>query len=204
MPGLTLRPAHSGTPAAIRRHQSNTTKVLPPPEGPWRGVWLPRGIVIPWWIDGALWRLNVRRPLSLWQRAQGQPKYVGPAGFANGLYNAGGLTTGRPVVLVEVEIDALTVQQAMGDRVAAVATGSTAGSRRGAWLSRLSLASLVLVAFDDDANGAGDRAAAWWLDALPNARRWRPLAHDVNDMARAGLDVAAWVNEGVARGCVHA
>jgi len=166
-------------------------------DGQWRGVWLPRGIVIPWWIDGALWRLNVRRPLSLRQRLQGQPKYVGPAGFANGLYNAGALAPERPVVLVEGEIDALTVQQAMGDRVAAVATGSTCGSRRAAWLTRLAQAPVVLVAFDVDANGAGDRAAAWWLRALPTARRWRPLRGDVNAMAVAGLDVAAWVEEGV-------
>jgi hypothetical protein len=40
----------------------------------------------------------------------------------------------RPVVLVEGEFDALTVQQVAGDRAVAVATGSTSGSRRPAWV----------------------------------------------------------------------
>jgi hypothetical protein len=43
------------------------------------------------------------------------------------------------------------------------------------------------------------RAAAWWLDVLPRARRWRPVDHDVNSVpdpeevrlwARRGLDWA--------------
>src|SRR5690606_31215777 len=47
----------------------------------WGGadVWLPRGIVIPWRIDGVYWRVNIRRPA-------GEPKYIQPRGCANGLY----------------------------------------------------------------------------------------------------------------------
>ena len=73
-------------------------------------------------------------------------------------------------------------------------TASISGRRWGAgpaWLERLTLAPRVLVAFDVDANGAGDRAADWWMRALPNTRHWRPLCGDVNAMAMAGLDVAA-------------
>lgn len=163
-----------------------------------RAVWLPRGIVIPWFIDRALWRINVRRPLTAQQSRAGQSKYIGPAGFANGLYNVGAVDARRPVVLVEGEFDALTVQQVAGDRAVAVATGSTSGSRRPAWVNQLAQAPLVLVAFDVDANGAGDQAADWWIRTLPNARRWRPTAHDVNAMAVQGHDVAAWVENGVA------
>lgn len=63
-------------------------------------------------------------------------------------------------------------------------TGSTTGARRLEWVLSVAIAPLLLVAFDADA--AGDKAAAWWLE-LPNARRWRPQGgKDCNDMLRAG------------------
>jgi hypothetical protein len=99
---------------------------------------------------------------------------------------------------VEGEIDALTVLQAAGDLAVAVATGSTGGARRAKWVAQLALAPLVLVAFDNDKNLAGDLAAAWWLGVLPNARRWRPVAgKDVNAMHTVGIDVRAWVQAGL-------
>ena len=101
-----------------------------------------------------IWRLNIRRPLSPAQIARGEPKYLGPRGFANALYNAGALgpdpAHALPAVLVEGELDALTIVQAAGDLVAAVATGSTAGARCLQWIARLAQAPRVLVAFDVD------------------------------------------------------
>ena len=170
---------------------------LPAPADPAQRIHVPRGITIPWYIDGAVWRLNVRRPVTAAQVAGGQPKYLGPAGFANALYHAASLTPATPVVLVEGELDALTVVQACGAHVAAVATGSTAGGRRAEWIARLAAAPCVLIAFDHDINGAGDKAAAWWLTTLPNARRWLPLTHDVNS-APDPQDVRRWVAQGLA------
>lgn len=73
---------------------------------------------------------------------------------------ASGRVRRRPVVLVEGEIDALTVVQACGALVAAVASGSTAGPRRGLWWARLALAPCVLVAFDDDAPSPAPRTGS--------------------------------------------
>ena len=176
---------------------------LPKPEGRHR-IWIPRGIAFPWYVEGELWRLNIRRPLTPTQIVAGETKYIGPAGFANALYNAGSARLERPVVLVEGEIDALTIVQACGEQIAAVATGSTCGARRGAWVARLALTPVVLVAFDadkcgaDGSPGAGDCAAAWWLNALPNALRWRPLLHDVNSLPDPE-DVRSWVLRGLER-----
>lgn len=158
-------------------------------------VWLPRGIVIPWEIEGEMWRVNIRRPLTPQQIEAGEQKYIGPAGFAMGLYNAEKITADKPAVLVEGELDALTVQQHAGDIVVPVATGATSHARRLKWITRLALPPLVLVSFDSD--DAGEAAAAYWIDALPNAKRWRPYWGDANDLARAGADVRAWIAAGL-------
>ena len=157
---------------------------------PGNPVWLPRGIVIPWRIGGDLWRVNIRRPA-------GDPKYIGPAGAGIGLYNADWLASGWPAVLVEGELDALTLCQFAGGLASPVATGSTGGGRRSRWLAKLAVCSRVLVAFDADKGG--ENAAAYWLGVLENARRWRPyFGHDANGMAQAGGDVRAWIEAGLA------
>ena len=65
-------------------------------------------------------------------------------------------------------------------------------------MQRLAHCPLVLVSFNSD--DAGERAARFWTEALPNARRWRPEAHDPNDMLKAGFNVRAWVLAGLATG----
>lgn len=153
-----------------------------------KGVWVPRGVTIPWEIDGDLWRVNIRRPT-------GKPKYFSPAGFSNGLYLADLVDLAKPVVLVEGEFDGLTLCQHAGDVATAAATGSTGGSRRARWIARLALSPLVLVAYDSDE--PGEKAAAYWIDALPNAKRWRPYWEDANAMAQAGADLRTWVLAGL-------
>lgn len=156
------------------------------PNGKPKGIWLPRGIVIPWLVDKELWGLRIRRPI-------GDPKYyLIPGGQPAALYNADAITPGNPVALVEGEIDALTICQTA---FIAVATGSTHGARKLRWLARLATTSTVLVAYDND--DAGNKAAAYWLDALPNTRRWRPYWSDVNQLQQDGINVAAWLAAGL-------
>ena len=48
-----------------------------------------------------------------------------------------------------------------------------------------------------DADRAGDTATRYWLQLLPNARRWRPFWEDANQMARDGVDLRSWLKAGL-------
>jgi DNA primase len=152
------------------------------------GVWLPEGILIPWYADGYLWKLQIRRLSGL---EAGDARYVQIKGSREGLYNVEMVRLNVPLVLCESEFDALSGQQACGDLAAFVATGAVTRARRDRWLARMALASCVLVAYDDDladSNGsrAGDAGAVYWVQTLPHAVRWLPWAHDVNEMLTSG------------------
>lgn len=161
-------------------------------------VYLYEGILIPWIVDGALWKLNVRRLNGL---KVDSAKYLEIKGSADPLYNVDSLLAERPAVLVESEIDALSGQQST-TRATWLASGSAGRARRDKWLAQLCLADIVLVAYDDDnpdtsGKRAGDSGAQFWLDTLPHAVRWLPWQHDLNDMLTEGKDIQAWLSIGV-------
>ena len=152
--------------------------------------WLAPGVTIPLRVDGELLALNVRR-------LQGTPKYQLAAGSRMALWGADRIRPDRPAVLVESALDALSVAQVAGDLCTPLATGSTTGARRLEYVLSVAIAPLLLVAFDAD--DAGDRAAAWWLE-LPNAARWRPQGgKDANEKLQAGT-LREWIEAGLIYG----
>lgn len=162
-------------------------------------VWLPRGVVIPWADENAVCGVNIRRPdgdiqpdaEDQWKRR----KYQRAAGPSAPMYGVQWIQEPKPIVLVEGEFDALSVQQEAADICYPVATGSTGGARRERWRQLLADAPLVLVSFD--AEEAGENAAREWISALPNAVRWHPHATDTSEMLEAGKDVRMWVRCGI-------
>ncbi len=153
-------------------------------------VWLPSGVVLPWTLHGSLWAVNVRRLDGQ------QPKYIKAKGSANGLFVAGVVTPKTVVVMVEGEIDALSVWQATrGCPVVAVATGSSTGGFLYRWIAYLAQAQWVILAFDGDS--AGEKAAQRWRRAFPDAIRLEPSGHDMNDMLRSGDDIQRWLRNAV-------
>lgn len=146
---------------------------------------IPEGLVIPWAEGDTLWAVRFRAK----EPGQG-PKYTSLRGSVGRVLYLPRPLTGRPVVLVEGELDALLILQEAGDLCDPVATGSAMGGR--AWKERLEGVP-VLVAFDADE--AGEKAAGWWRKALPHAVRWRPVAgKDPGEMR--GL-VREWVKAGL-------
>jgi hypothetical protein len=162
-------------------------------------LWLPRGIVIPWTIKEEYWRVSIRRPPDDIRDEQSpNHKYhmvKGSCGKA--LYNAEKVDVKTDVVLVEGVFDALTIDQEVEGPIA-VATGSTSGAQASKWRVLLSICQNVLVAFDS--GEAGEEASEYWIDALPNADRWRPHDHDANELYLSGGDLADWVDRGLSYG----
>lgn len=156
-----------------------------------RAVWIPRGVVIPWFHAGHLWGVNIRRPDG--DLGADDSKYHRVRGTTNALFNAD-MIDGRPVAIVEGEFDAMAIRQAT-DEVTPVATGSTSWARAARWRALLRTTPIVLVCFDDEQ--PGEEAARYWTEALPNAVRWRPHMHDAAEMLEEGADVARWIEEGL-------
>jgi DNA primase len=153
---------------------------------------LAKGIVIPWFIGADLWRITIRDELIV----DGENRYKQVAGGSNGLYLADSLAYHRPVVLVEGEIDALSVVQEANRDVSVCATGTTEGSHTARWIAALARKDLVLIAFDAEAKG--DKAANWWLDRLENAQRLRPWWKDANQMLQDDIDLLDdWILPGI-------
>lgn len=175
---------------------------LPPDEGK---IWLPRGVVIPWQIDGNLWKVSIRRPDKDIEadrkryEAEGvkgaSPKYVSVAGGSNGLYDAKQIRPGQPLVIAEGEFDKLIFKQEIGNRISCVATGSTGKGREERWQRLIAQASIALIVFDYDS--AGHEAYAHYWKSLPNTIRWSPWAHDINEMFLQSIDLNEWIDTGL-------
>jgi hypothetical protein len=155
-------------------------------------VWLPCGVIFPWFVGTEVWKVTVRR------EGESLPKkkrYIALPGSSNALYLLDAVQPNQPAMLVEGMLDALSIAQEAGDLIAPVAASTTWG-RLERWIGRLALASVVLLSFDAD--GGGDVAAAWWRRALaPRAKRWRPYWDDPNAMLQGDVDLRTWVREGL-------
>ncbi len=139
---------------------------------------------------GAVYRRDLRPDVAPEQRWRDAP-----GGGKSELYLADVLQRHVPTVLTEAALDGLSLAQECGDFVNVVATGGASSSKLVHWLLVLSVLPLVLVAFDEDASG--EKEAQWWVEHLPNARRLKPLEHDVNDMLVCGWNLREWITQAV-------
>lgn len=159
-------------------------------------VRIPNGILIPWESDNQIWKLAVKRFEA---SKKNEPKYGQTIGSREGMYNSDSLARGKPVLLCEGEFDVLSAIQEAGNLIAPIGTGSAQKGRLPLWIARIaSLASQVLIGFDNDDNQAGDEGASFWKDVFGDrAMRWPPYSHDINDMLREGKDIRRWIETGL-------
>ncbi|EFL53080.1 hypothetical protein DesfrDRAFT_0128 [Solidesulfovibrio fructosivorans JJ]] len=179
-------------------------------------LWLPEGLVLPFYAEGRAARLKIRRPHpERGPEACRKIKYYKVPGGCERMF-VYGRTTCRAWVVVEAERDAAMIWGKVRDLgVGAIGTGSASNRPDAATDAILTRADIILVALDFDHAGAaawdwrlfvpknpGDhpRQAWCWSEAYPLAVRWPAppeAGKDVGDAVGPGLDVRAWVVAGL-------
>lgn len=155
---------------------------------------LPKGLVIPTFdpTTQQLVKIKVRR--EDWA-ADSLPKHVEISGNmkAPGIYGA---PAGKPLVILESELDAMLVQQFAGDICCPIALGST--SKRPDQLCHQLLTAAPLTLFAIDVNKTGATAFGWWRKIYPDIIICPPLAAaSPVDVLNVGSNLRRWVLDGI-------
>jgi hypothetical protein len=178
-----FRPRESwGLPTEIKRN------------GRKKMLWIPRGIVIPCYIDGELQRIRIRRPKAH-LRSVRDPRYYFVPGSAV-MPMILGDAEARAWVVVETELDGIMLHQFAGDLAGVIAMGTASSHPDATGHALLRDALVILNALDFD--GAGAKAWQWWRTNYPKAERWPvPEGKDPGEAFQAGVDIRAWVLSGL-------
>jgi len=150
------------------------------------GLWLDRGILIPWLRLGKVETINVRRP-------EGHPKYKLVAGSRRrGLFLAEAFRPGFPALLVEGELDALLGWQELRDLVNVGTLGSATSRPNSNAIRSLLGSPVILVAYDRDE--CGTKGAQAWRALSSRVRTIDiPFGKDLTDFFLRGGDVRDWI-----------
>lgn len=157
-------------------------------QGKRKDLWLPAGIVIPYFSGGKVARLRIRRN-------EGEPRYYVVSGSYMGPMI---LNKNREVfIIVESELDAFLLWQECGDLAGVVALGNAQSKPDTGAAAILRKAKLILVALDSDETGA-KYSWTWWLKTFPQARRWPSICgKDPGEMWKSGISLREWTKAGI-------
>jgi hypothetical protein len=153
-----------------------------------RPVFVPSGIIIPWFDGPTIVMINVRR-------AEEAPKYMAVRGSRRGglFPGPGGIVNGRPVIIVEGEFDALLLGQELRGMAAVVTLGGASTKASPRIKNALLGAHPWIVACDADS--AGEGTADSWLAQSDRCVRVVPPTGAGKDWTEAhqnGLSLRDW------------
>lgn len=174
-------------------------------DGKPKKLWLPAGLVIPFFDAGAghPTRIRIRRSHVDADR----PRYYWVPGSGNDVPVLAGPGV-RAHVVVESDLDALLVHHHAGDRVGAIPLGTAGAKPKEAAARQLAQSLAILLALDFEPRqnaktgryeNPGGQAARWWLQHYPQAKRWPvPAGKDPGEyVEKHGGDIRAWVLAGL-------
>lgn len=166
----------------------------------WNGLTIPHGITIPWFADGHLWGVKVRRfnvEDNKYMPIATHKKYIeaiGKGQHTKCLYGVDDVLAKWPMMLVEGEFDRIIVWQEASDLVCPVTAGSASNHINPRWYPHLACASMLLACYDDD--DAGNKAQGSLKELTARARFIKPLiGKDPNEFHLKGgqLAVRHWI-----------
>jgi len=183
--GLGWNPGEKGRDIYRSRESWGLPTEMTQKEKP-RKLWIPRGLVIPLEIDGALVRLRIRR-----FEDDGPRYYMLPGGSPATMV----IGEERPAfVVVESELDAILCS--LHPCAGAVALGSVSARPDERAYKILADSKGVLVGIDFDRAGAA--AFGWWPEQFRHAFRWPvPEGKDPGEAFKAGVDIYDWIDRGL-------
>lgn len=169
-------------------------------DGKEKRLWLPRGLVIPYFLDGCgedIVRARIRRINEDITADFAQRYFVVPGGKMNRM-KIDSTTSGTAAwVIVESELDAMMIWQAVGDLCGVVAMGTSHAKpdlECHVVLNKDSVCILNALDFDK----AGADGWKWWQEHYSNIERWpAPAGKDPGDAYRAGIDIREWIIAGL-------
>ena len=172
------------------------------PDGKPKKLYLPQGIVIPFYLgETILHRLRIRRDVVTGDEA----RYYWVPGSGNDVIVIN--PSARAFVVVESDLDGLMVDHAAGDLVGTIPLGTCSAKPKetAAELLRESLAILVALDFEPRQNqktgvmeNPGGQAAKWWTACFPQARRWPvPAGKDPGEAYQSGVLIRTWIMAGL-------
>lgn len=166
-------------------------------------LWIPPGIVIPNFIDGRIYSLNIRRTDADLAKFLPDRRYQFIEGGTRAPMLLGEIEQPAGVVIVEAELDAIACHQAL-DAVAIVALATVQGNLTEQIQQICQHAPIILVALDADEErtdgkvGAGQKAVGNWRSTWRHARYWPvPSGKDPGDYVKAGGCLATWIKAGL-------
>ncbi len=161
---------------------------------------IPAGVTFAYEFQGQIMKVRILRVINDILPAIGQEEYITLPGSSEALFMADNLRPSFPAILVDEELDVLSITQVAEDLIAPTALGGMKTARHNPWINLLTKASIVLISFPN--NDAGQEASQWWSAHLPNAKIW-PLPREyksVNEMLVAKFDIRRWVLSGLSEG----
>lgn len=174
------------------------------------GLWVHKpSILIPWHVNGALWQVKMRQlepiklpngdeirylPLSWCEKPRRETE---PAGQPH-LFGADKLGVAGTAIMAEGELDAILLDQEVGDLVPAITLGSCSASIPARAAQYLLPLRRILVAYDTDQPGRdGARSLVARYPGLPLEPVEVPISpphgKDIGDFLVAGGSIRDWI-----------
>lgn len=157
-----------------------------------RKLWIPEGLVIPYYQNDVVVKLKIRR--LHWQESDKIGKYIIVSGSQSVCSLFGDPCL--PIVIVEAELDAMLLWQEAGDICAVLAIGGASNFSDPAIQEILKKTRRILFALDFDT--AGKAAFQRWRSTYPNLRAWpAPCAKSPGDAFLQRINLRTWISRGL-------
>lgn len=153
-------------------------------------IWLPKGIVIPCFRYGTIDRIKIRR--TDWHEGDELGKYINVSGNKKSL-SIYGNTNKDVMIVVESELDAITLAHLVNDTCFVIAVGSNIINPDSItdYLARQK--KHLLICYDNDE--AGLVMLKKWQKLYPNSQPFPvPIGKDIGEAIQRGFDIRKWLN----------